>query len=178
MGLRRLNRATRSNTVLAALLLCTMLLSLWGLVAWKAWEERQDTLARGAVDIRNLAHSLSQHAERSIETAAIILSNVVNRYAEGDPPQGEGVDRLLSSYTRQLPQLREVVILDENGKWAFASSPKSPSYNNSDRDYFQFHKTHTDGDLRINPPLVSRATGRWTLLLTRRISRPDGSFAG
>jgi diguanylate cyclase (GGDEF)-like protein/PAS domain S-box-containing protein len=178
MGLRQLNRATRSNTVLATLLLCTMLLSLWGLVAWKAWEERQDTLARGSVDIRNLVHSLSQHAERSIETAAIILANVVDRYAEGDPPRGEGIDGLLSSYTRQLPQLREVVILDENGKWEFASSPKSQSYNNSDRDYFQFHKTHADGDLRINPPLVSRATGRWTLLLTRRISRPDGSFAG
>jgi diguanylate cyclase (GGDEF)-like protein/PAS domain S-box-containing protein len=178
MGFRQLYRATRSNTVLATLLLCTMLLSLWGVVAWKAWEGRQDTLARGAIDIRNLTHSLSQHAARSIETAAIILSNIVDRYAEGDPPLGEGVDRLLSSYTRQLPQLREVVILDENGKWEFSSSPKSPSYNNGDRDYFQFHKTHPDGDLHINPPLVSRATGRWTLLLTRRISRPDGSFAG
>ncbi len=168
----------RSRTALAVVLLCATLLSLWGLVAWKEWQERQDRLARGAVDIKNLTHSLSEHAARTIESGAIILSNVVNRFGQGDAPQVDHFNQLLAAYTHELPQLREVVVLDEDGKWKFSSVGKAQSYNNSDRDYFQFHKSHPDQELRINTPIVSRATGRWTVLLTRRISNPDGSFAG
>lgn len=167
-----------SRTGLAVVLLCATLLSLWGLVAWKEWQERQDRLARGAVDIKNLTHSLSEHAARTIESTAIILSNVVNRFSQGDIPQAAHFNELLVVNTHELPQLREVVVLDENGKWKFSSVGKEQSYNNSDRDYFQFHKTHADQDLRINTPIVSRGTGRWTVLLTRRLSNPDGSFAG
>jgi diguanylate cyclase (GGDEF)-like protein/PAS domain S-box-containing protein len=168
----------RSRTALAVVLLCATLLSLWGMVAWKEWQERQDRLARGAVDIKNLTHSLSEHAARTIESTAIILSNVVNRFGQGDIPQADHLNQLLAVSTHELPQLREVVVLDENGKWKFSSVGKEQSYNNSDRDYFQFHKSHADQGLRVNPPIVSRGTGRWTMLLTRRISNPDGSFAG
>jgi diguanylate cyclase (GGDEF)-like protein/PAS domain S-box-containing protein len=176
--IRPLQRAMGSRTALAVVLLCATLLSLWGLVAWKEWQERQDRLARGAVDIKNLTHSLSEHAARTIESTAIILSNVVNRFGQGDIPQAAHLNQLLAVYTHELPQLREVVVLDENGQWKFSSVGKEQSYNNSDRDYFQFHKSHADQNLRINPPIVSRGTGRWTMLLTRRISYPDGSFAG
>lgn len=178
VSIRPLQRAMHSRTALAVVLLCATLLSLWGMVAWKEWQERQDRLARGAVDIKNLTHSLSEHAARTIESTAIILSNVVYRFGQGDIPQAEHLNQLLAVYTHELPQLREVVVLDENGKWKFSSVGKEQSYNNSDRDYFQFHKSHADQDLRINPPIVSRGTGRWTMLLTRRISNPDGSFAG
>ena len=178
MSIRPLHGAMRSRTALAVLLLCATLLSLWGLVAWKEWQERQDRLARGAVDIKNLTHSFSEHAARTIESAAIILTNVVNRFAQGDVPQADHFNQLLSVYTSELPQLREVVVLDEAGRWKFSSVGKAQNYNNSDRDYFQFHKSHPDMELRINSPIVSRATGRWTVLLTRRINNPDSSFAG
>ncbi len=178
MTIQPLHRAMHSRTALAVALLCATLLSLWGLVAWKEWQERQDRLARGAVDIKNLTHSLSQHTARTVESAAIILSDVVSRFGQGDTPQADHFNQLLSAYAHELPQLREVVILDQDGRWRFSSVGTAQNYNNSDRDYFQFHESHADQELRINPPIVSRATGRWTILLTRRISYPDGSFAG
>src|SRR5580704_95240 len=95
-----------------------------------------------------LAHSLSEHAARTIESTAIILSNVVYRFGQGDTPQAEHLNQLLAVYTHELPQLREVVVLDENGKWKFSSVGKEQSYNNSDRDYFRYHKSHADQDLR------------------------------
>jgi diguanylate cyclase (GGDEF)-like protein/PAS domain S-box-containing protein len=178
MSIRPFYQAMRSRSALAALLLCAMLLSLWGIVAWKEWQERQAVLARGALDTKNLTHSLSQHAARTIEGASIILANVVERFAQGDTPQAAQLDHLLSVYTHELSQLREVVVLDENGWWEFSSVGAPQNYNNADRDYFQFHKSHPDRELRVNPPLVSRSSGRWTMLLTRRIDKPDGSFAG
>jgi predicted negative regulator of RcsB-dependent stress response len=59
MGTDKRYPALRSRTTLTTLLLCAALLSLWGLAGWKVWKERQDALARAAVDIGNLTHSLS-----------------------------------------------------------------------------------------------------------------------
>jgi diguanylate cyclase (GGDEF)-like protein/PAS domain S-box-containing protein len=171
-------QAMRSRAVLAALLLCAMLASLWGVVGWKSWEGRQDTLRQNSIDIRNLAHSLSQHAARTFESAAIVLTTVADRFADAAPPDVDRFNHMLAAYTRELPQLRELVVLDENGRWKFSSTGTFQNYDNSDRDYFQFHKTHIEQTLRINSPIMSRSTGRWSILLTRRISRPDGSFAG
>jgi diguanylate cyclase (GGDEF)-like protein/PAS domain S-box-containing protein len=52
------------------------------------------------------------------------------------------------------------------------------TYNNYDREYFQYHKNHADEGLRVNEPLRSRSNGRWSILLTRRVNHADGTFAG
>src|ERR1700684_4259646 len=109
-------QAMRSRAVLAALLLCAMLASLWGVVGWKSWEGRQDTLRQNSIDIRNLEHSLSQHAARTFESAAIVLTTIADRFADSAPPDVDRFNHMLAAYTRELPQLRELVVLDENGR--------------------------------------------------------------
>ncbi len=53
-----------------------------------------------------------------------------------------------------------------------------PHYNNSDRDYFIYHRDTQGPALQISAPLQSRLTGHLTIILSKRISRQDGSFAG
>ena len=55
---------------------------------------------------------------------------------------------------------------------------KHPLHNNSDRRYFTYHRDTPGSALRINEPLQSRLTGRSTIILSKRIDRQDGSFAG
>src|SRR5689334_14395345 len=174
----KLPRAFRSRSALATLMLCAALASLWTLAGRKVWKEREDTLARASVDIRNLTHSLAQHAARTVEGASVILSAVGERVGAAQPPTADAFNATLKSYVGQLPQLREIVVLDEAGSWKYASTGILQPYSNADRDYFKYHQAHADAALRINTPILSRSTNRWTLILTRRISRADGSFAG
>ena len=69
-------------------------------------------------------------------------------------------------------------MLDADGEWRYSSLPETPRYNNSDRNYFVYHRDTPGKALRISEPLQSRLTGRPTILLSKRISRLDGSFGG
>ena len=63
-------------------------------------------------------------------------------------------------------------------QWQYSSLPELPSYSNADRDYFIYHRDTVGPALRISAPVQSRLTGRTTIILSKRISKQDGSFAG
>ena len=69
-------------------------------------------------------------------------------------------------------------MLDVDGEWQYSSLVQTPRHNNSDRNYFIYHRDTPGKALRISEPLQSRLTGRPTILLTKRIEHQDGSFAG
>ena len=90
----------------------------------------------------------------------------------------ERFNRYLAKTVSSLPQLREIGVLDADGKWLYSSLPQTPQHNNSDRRYFTYHRETPGSALRINEPLQSRLTGRSTIILSKRIDKQDGSFAG
>ncbi|MDS1108285.1 hypothetical protein RJP81_24610, partial [Escherichia coli] len=53
--------------VIVAAVAVVMTACVLGLVVWKAVDARSMALAQGERDIRNLAHSLAEHASRSIQ---------------------------------------------------------------------------------------------------------------
>jgi hypothetical protein len=55
---------------------------------------------------------------------------------------------------------------------------QSKPINVRDRDYFQQLMAHPAAGLVISPPLIERHSGKWVILLARRLDHPDGSFAG
>src|SRR5690606_7637521 len=51
-------------------------------------------------------------------------------------------------------------------------------FNNSDREYFIFHRDHPDRGPHVGQPVRSRSTGDWIIPVSRRLEHPDGSFSG
>jgi diguanylate cyclase (GGDEF)-like protein/PAS domain S-box-containing protein len=93
-------------------------------------------------------------------------------------PLPERFNPYLAETVSSLPQLREIGVLDVDGKWRYSSLAETPGHSNSDRSYFIYHRDTPGSALRINEPLQSRLTGRSTIILSKRINRQDGSFAG
>ncbi|MEW6395198.1 MAG: diguanylate cyclase [Pseudomonadota bacterium] len=122
-------------------------------------------------------HSLSEHAAHTIQAADIAMTGVTDllRYQN---PVPERFNKHLSDTAAMLTQIRELGVLDPQGNWRFSSAGQTPTHNNSDRPYFIFHRDNPSRDLRISEPMYSRFTGRLTVLLSRRITRADGSFGG
>jgi diguanylate cyclase (GGDEF)-like protein/PAS domain S-box-containing protein len=148
-----------------------------GIVAWKALEAKAKVLERGATDIQNLAHSLAEHAAHTIQSADIAMTGMVDLLMYQNPLP-ERFNKYLAETVVALPQIREIGVLDTNGNWRYSSLPETPHYSNADRDYFIHHRDTPGKQLRISAPLQSRLTGRTTIVLSKRISKPDGSFAG
>jgi diguanylate cyclase (GGDEF)-like protein len=74
----------------------------------------------------------------------------------------------------------QVAIVDANGiAQATNASPQSAQLIDiSDRDHYRFHLTHTEDVLYISRPVIGRASGRWSIQITRRFSNGNKSFGG
>ncbi|MDB5657290.1 MAG: hypothetical protein JWQ94_4903, partial [Tardiphaga sp.] len=162
---------------IVALFVLAMSACVLGLVIWKAFDARNTALAQNETDIRNLAHSLAEHASHSLQSADVAMSGMAEML-KYQAPRPERFNPFLAGTAQSLPQLREIGVLDALGNWRYASTPEMPQHNNSDRPYFIYHREHSDPAMRISAPLMSRLTGKPTIILSKRIDMPDGSFGG
>jgi diguanylate cyclase (GGDEF)-like protein/PAS domain S-box-containing protein len=170
--LRRISPAAVVIAFALAMTACVL-----GVVVWKSLEAKATTLARGQTDIQNLAHSLAEHAAHTIRSADIAMAGMVDLLKYRDPLP-ERFNPYLADTVSSLPQLREIGVLDVDGRWRYSSLPETPKHSNSDRSYFIYHRDTPGSALRISEPLQSRLTGRSTIILSKRIDKQDGSFAG
>jgi PAS domain-containing protein len=166
-----------SPTTIVASVVAVMSVCVFGLLVWKALDARTAALNQGERDIRNLTHSLAEHASHTIQAADIAMSGMVDslKYRRPDP---ERFNQYLRNTVTSLPQIRGIGVIDAAGEWIYSSVPELPRYNSSDRSYFIYHRDSTDTALHISEPLRSRLAGRPTIVLSKRITNQDGSFGG
>jgi diguanylate cyclase (GGDEF)-like protein/PAS domain S-box-containing protein len=174
-----MNRRARSQLPLLILFIgfaVAMCVCVVGLMLWKAAEERRMTIERAEINTQNLANSLARHAGSAFQAADVAIGGIAE-LMRFQTPVPERINPYLAQRIQALPQIREIVVLGPDGRWLFTSLPELATYSNEDRDYFQYHKASVDTAVRISS-LRARLSGRPTILLTKRISRQDGSFAG
>ncbi len=169
---------TRHRNVLVLLWVTAGLLLLltWGHVYVLASESRQREISTAERDMANLTRLSQEHAVRTFRSADQVIRFVQSRYLE----LGAKLD--LTALTRQgvidTEIFNQVGIIDANGIYALANRPITSRLDLSDREHFKVHVHQDSGQLFVSKPVIGRATGKWSLQLTRRINHPDGSFAG
>jgi diguanylate cyclase (GGDEF)-like protein len=165
----------------AVVLLVAVCLSMTAIAIGEAWNSRLYHLHDKEVAMSNLAQTLASQARASIKQADTLLFALVDRLEnEGvGPAQVPRLQRLLSAQRSELSQLHGLFVFDEKGQWiANSNGADIPNANNSDREYFIFHRDHPDRGPHIGPSIKSRSSGEWILTVSRRINHPDGRFAG
>jgi diguanylate cyclase (GGDEF)-like protein/PAS domain S-box-containing protein len=173
-GLRRLPIAAAAFVVLV----CVAIVAL---SAWREWTLRQAAVKNAEVDVANLAQSLSQHADDTFELADSLVIGLVHRLEmDGTSPAAIAtLQEVIDLRKPTLGRVRGLFVYDETGRW-LATSEKADLtvFNNSDREYFKYHREVPDQQVLIGNPIRSRSGGQWIITVTRRFNHPDGSFAG
>lgn len=165
----------------AVTLMVAVCLSMTVIVIWEAWSSRQYHLHDKEVAMSNLAQTLASQAQSSIKQADTLLFGLVDRLEnEGvGPGQLDRLQRLLSAQRDELSQIHGLFVYDEKGRWIVNSNgAEVGGANNSDREYFIYHRDHPDLGPHIGPSIKSRSSGEWIMTVSRRINHPDGRFAG
>jgi diguanylate cyclase (GGDEF)-like protein/PAS domain S-box-containing protein len=151
------------------------------LYGWTAWNSHARRLKEGELAVGNLAQAAARQADETITTADLALVGVV-RQAQGDVDRNDVFGDLADALAAQaatLPQVAGLFIFNETGDWVANSLRTMPKgANNAGRDYFIYHRDHADSAPYIGPPVKDRVSGEWIMTVSRRISRPDGGFAG
>jgi diguanylate cyclase (GGDEF)-like protein/PAS domain S-box-containing protein len=174
-------KIVKSPLTVIIVLLGFTLASFWTLIGWKGEQERTLALAKAGSETQGLTHSLAQHASKSFNAVALALFGVRQyiQHSDKSARASAEINDLLAGYAKNIPQVRELGVLSQTGDWMFSSFETVPTVNNADREYFRYHQSHPDDAApRISEPLISRVTGRPTLIMTQRLSNPDGSFGG
>ncbi|HEV2674845.1 MAG TPA: response regulator [Aliidongia sp.] len=167
----------------ASILLCAIALCIVFLAFDVAIVLRARTIERGEgiTSAHNLALALSQHAERTLQAADLVLAGLSQRI-EDDGLQPGFLDRLnviLASRAQQAPQIRELVLIGIDGHWQASSLPQlRTDIDNSGRDYFIYLRDHPDARTFVSEPIFSHSSGKLTIIMARRITGPDGRFRG
>src|ERR1039458_7333205 len=173
-------RGRRAKWLLATVWIGALLLaaSVWLVVIELASRDRQEALARAQRDSGNLTHIIAQQAARAISDTDRMLNFLAFDLGRLGPNHPRLAD-VLKNATSGSNLLLQLAYTDASGA-LIETSVDGPvaGVNLADREHFLVHQQGKITGLFISRPVFGRASGKWSLQLSRRISSPDGSFAG
>ncbi|HEF4771497.1 sensor domain-containing diguanylate cyclase [Burkholderia multivorans] len=156
--------------------------ALMGLCILQLFQSRQDALDRARETSRNLALVAERDITRNVELYNLSLEAVLQGLRRPDvmaasPALRRGV---LFDHAMTAQYLGSMLVLDAQGNIVLDSQNDVPRHGNfSDRKYFTAHRDRADVGLYVSDPFASRLRGGTpSIVLSRRVANPDGSFAG
>jgi PAS domain S-box-containing protein len=159
--------------------LVTLALSLVCVVV--LWDARDDTAREADRAAANVAAVVEEDASRNIEVLDRSLQRLRNGLKLPDIQRlsPELRQMVLFDATATSPYIGFVQALDEAGNVTDDSATTQISNQNwSGRDYFIAGRHAADGDLFIGKPFATGPLKTGSIIISRRVSHPDGSFAG
>ena len=151
-----------------------------GSAAFDGWRLRQQVSAATERELSNLARALADETARTLQSVDLLLRETASWYASsGAKLDAEAVTAALAMRAVGVAQVGVLTIVDANGLQRYRSRQTGePLANVSDRPYFQAQRDRADADLYINAPVVTRTDRQPALVVSRRLTAPDGSFGG
>ncbi|WP_248749262.1 sensor domain-containing diguanylate cyclase [Pseudomonas sp. MWU15-20650] len=163
------------------LFVAAVCISLIAISIWGVFSSLEYHLHEKKIEMSNLSKTLSSSISATLTQADTVILGVKERLeAEGTGAENlKKLGDILKIQQKRLPHIHGFFIYDEQGRWLFNSNGIIPAgANNSDRDYFIYHRDHADPATFIGPSILSRSTNEWIITVSKRINHPDGSFAG
>ncbi|WP_342733540.1 diguanylate cyclase [Bradyrhizobium sp. B117] len=152
--------------------------TILGVSGWREWAARDAVLKGAETEMANVARSLTQHAEDSLDLLDSGVVGVVSRLEmDGTEPATIAKLRsLLEARKKAMERVHSLAISDDQGNWL--TSPGTISSTLSDDAFFRHHQLSPKREPFVGHPVKSQLDGEWVVTVSRRFNKPDGSFGG
>ncbi|HMG46077.1 MAG TPA: ATP-binding protein [Allosphingosinicella sp.] len=163
---------------------CLVLVALvWWFVGAQVAFERGQAIEDAIRQNVNRTIAFEQYVRRTLEAADLVTRYVGGRFARGDPgPEFAGTpDRpaRISGNVARNGTFLSVNVFDPRGDLVATSVQRElPRLNAGQHPAFRAHVARDTGRLYVGQPVYGPVFGRNVIWLSRRLNRPDGSFAG
>jgi len=132
--------------------------------------------------VKTHVSAVSEHTSRIIEGVDLALKHVTYAYQHHWLPENRSdidIHHLLLGIKLQLPQLRDIIIINREGTVIHDSGIyPTRKLDLADRAYFEFHRDSPGDQLYIGEPLKGRNSGKWFLAISRSIGSSKEDFIG
>jgi diguanylate cyclase (GGDEF)-like protein len=154
----------------------TMIVVLWVSIGVHLLQIRDEAIHDAVQESRNLAYAAEQSVEGMIAGVDQMLLFI--RAAHAADPAHFDLDGLITN-VRSVRGDFLVGIIDQNGMLQpNRRNALSSPIDLSDRSHYRFHLNNPGDVLFISEPLKLRASGKWSVQFSRKMTATDGSFAG
>lgn len=153
-----------------------------GLDLWTLREDWYETVDKAEDAAVNLSLSQSRQADDTFLQTEIALREVqreLEKQMATTGVDGEALSQTMRLLQSRLPQLHGLFYYDAKGAWVATSmSSVPPGIDNSDREYFDYHRASPRNNLHVGPVLRSRTTHELVIPVTLRVNDAFNSFRG
>lgn len=117
-----------------------------------------------------------EHTQQVIGQVDLLI-RTTRKLVEQHTPPAE-----IEAFIRQLQfprdQIENVFVIDATGSIVVPQADRAKGPFALQRDYFQFHRHHSEDELYISSVAIGQVTSKYQFRLTRRLSDAQGRFAG
>ncbi|MDY7574681.1 PAS domain S-box protein [Actimicrobium sp. CCI2.3] len=149
---------------------------LWTVIFFQLQDSRSVALEEASSQAEALSQDYADHSARLLRQ--IDQATQFVKFAYEQRQQSFRLDELVKRKGVMPADLMlGVTISDANGNGV--AGVHTPGLDDiSDRDYFKVHAQADDDKLYISRALLEAYSTQWSIIVSRRLNRPDGSFAG
>ncbi|HQS58115.1 MAG: hypothetical protein B7Y56_04115 [Gallionellales bacterium 35-53-114] len=153
-----------------------------GLAAFTIHEDRHEHENRARITVQNLSQLLANDLGDVFDRSDLLMHTVVDE-VEKQLAKGTLQPAQLAVFLKQqrtyLPEIITLRVTDANGLIRYGEGiPAGTPVDISDREHFILQRGNRKAGLVIARPIKTRISNEWAIPLSRRISYPDGRFAG
>ena len=156
------------------------------LLALTLSNEYQSFSDHAQLEVENMSQMLDEEVMATVNKADLLLREVQRDVLPEDmqaaqfrkDTRKQKMHALMKSQVDSVAEVEILNVIDTNGDYIYSSIDPLPNINIADRDYFIRERDNASTGLIISPPLISHRTGKWTIILSRRLNFTDGRFAG
>jgi diguanylate cyclase (GGDEF)-like protein len=174
LRLPRLLAERRSSAIFGVVIIAM----LWGGTVLKFLQDERADLMDAERTSEGFAMVFEENVLRSIDELDNMLSYLRhNVEARKDPANFRNI---LNSVNMPRDIVVQMSIIDAHGimRDSTAGPQPAPPIDLSDREHYTAQRDNKEDQLFISKPLVGRASGKWSVQLSRRFLNADGTFGG
>ncbi len=170
----------------AAVAVSVAIIGAFVLIASALVQERENRIEAARDQAENTSQLIAGYMLQTIQKIDMVTLDVQEHIRPADmrarrgenPRRAEEIHRMLARKLDAIPEGSVMHLSNANGDHIYSSLAVVPKINVADRYHFFRQKEDADAGLVISAPLISRTTGKWAFVVSRRLNFEDGSFAG
>jgi signal transduction histidine kinase/DNA-binding response OmpR family regulator len=170
-------KSVRRLIALASALGFAVIGMIWTAVEMDIRQEQAFAQRTASQTAQNYARLFDEHIRQAINETDNTIKFIRQDYLRG----GGAFDLqawVTNQYSFKELALQFTIIGADGRMETTTTAGATPRVDLSDREHFRVHLDADQDTLFISKPVLGRASGRWSIQLTRRISDADGTFRG
>ena len=175
------NRSQLPRQMIVGVILLNLVVA--AIISFSLYHSKHNYDERAEVITRNISQVLDENISgvfAKVEIAMQVVADEAERQlATNGAIQKSTLDAFIIRQHSRLPEITAFRATNAAGDALYgpqATPTKTTSL--AHRDYFVLHRDNPKTGLVISKPLIGGISGKWMIILSRRISQPDGTFAG